>query len=467
MKSIKILFLMVMTMILVITSCKEKDEPAPSLTLSQSTFSVAADKNTVTLNIVSNTNWTITDVPSWIDVSPSSGRDNAAVQVTIRENTSTEERSSILIISTQDGSIEKNIIVKQSGKEIKLSVDVTSINLSSVANASQTINIICNSSWSISGIPDWLQTSSLSGNGNSSIVITTRSANESASVRSASIVVSSEGQTQTVTVQQEAALASCKAVPSNITSLYYAVVFNLDCTSDVALTRMLLLSDYDYKHKTEAEIVSTIEKEESQIPEDETIYTRGVDEKTKYHILTVSYDKKGNRGELIDVEFESPVYLSGTDDAWCSFEDASYNDSSFWFTVMKKGRCATYDLIYGANIRPSLLIGPLMAYEINYYIKNKKKNWLSEGWELQIEINYPNEHTFSCRYSTLYQYGGLIATAWGIFSDGTRSSDINTISADTYADAVNSLDSNKKSLSGVEWIKKQKGWIKFSSKDMK
>lgn len=467
MKTIKLITMMAMALVLFAGSCKKDGEPTPSLSVSPTSISASADRSNHTVNVISNSSWIVTDAPSWIEVSPSSGKDNETIQITVRENTSTEERSNILVVSTADGSIEKNIKVTQSGKIVSLSVDVTSINLSSAANATQVINITCNSSWSISGVPDWLQTSSLSGNGNSSIVLTTRSANESASVRSANIAVSSEGQTQTITVQQEAALAYCKAIPSNITTLYYAVVFGLEYTSDVALTKMLLLSDYDYKHKTEAEIITAIEKEDSQIPEDETIYTRGVDEKKKYHILTLSYDKKGNRGELVDVIFDSPDFLSGTDDAWCAFEEASYSESLFWFSVVKRGRCATYDLIYGANILPSLLNGPLMAYEINYYLKNKKKNWLSENWDLQIETNYPNDHTFSCRYSNLYQFGGIIATAWGVFSDGTRSSDINTISADTYLDEVKSLGSNKKTSSEVEWIRNQKGWIKFSSKDLK
>lgn len=234
-----------MAIVLVLSSCKEKDEPAPALSLSPSSISASADKSTQTLNIVSNTNWAITEVPSWIEVSPSSGKNDATVQVTFRENSNTEERSAFLLVSTLDGSIEKTVIVKQSGKEVKLSVDITSINLSSEANSSQAINITSNSSWTISGIPDWLQVSSLSGNGNSSIVITTRSANESANIRTANIVVSAEGESQTIAVQQEAAFTSSKATPSNITTLYYAVVFNLEYSSEVALTKMLLLSDYE------------------------------------------------------------------------------------------------------------------------------------------------------------------------------------------------------------------------------
>lgn len=467
MKLTKLMSFLLMAVLMMAMSCKKEDEPPSSLSVSPTSIASSAMKSNYNIDVTSNTSWIITDVPSWIEVFPASGKSNGSIQVTVNENTSTEERSAYIVIATEDGNIKENVKVNQAAKEVILSVDVTSISLSSAANSSQAINITCNGVWSIGGVPDWLQISSLSGNGNSSTVVTTRSANESATIRSATIVISSDGQTQSITVQQEAALSSCAAIPSNVTSLYYAVVFSLQPSSEVALTKMLLLSDYDFKHKTEAEIISDVEKESSQIPEDETIYTRGVDEQKKYHILTISYDKKGNRGELIDVEFESPKYLSATDDAWCAFEDATYNNSLFWFTVKKKGRCASYDLIYGANIAPSYLRGPLMAYEINYFIKNGRKNWLAEGWELQIETNYPNDNTFSCAYSNLYQYGGLIATTWGVFNDGTRSSDINTISVDTYAEEAQSFNGNKKSISSVEWIRNQKGWIKFSSKDLK
>lgn len=347
----------------------------------------------------------------------------------------------------------------------QLSVDVTNIMLPSTANSSQVIHITCNSSWNISGIADWLQISSLSGNGNSSIVITTRTANESSSVRTANLIVSSQDQAQTITIQQEAALSSCRVVPSNITSLYYAVIFNLTYSSEVATTKILLLSDYDYKHLTETEIINSIEKEESQIPEDETIFTRATDSDTNYHILCLAYDKKGNRGELVDVEFKSPKYQDATDDAWCSIADAAYNSSEFWFDVTKQGRCANYDVIYGANLPTNYLRGTLMAFEINYFIKNGKKNWLSENWRLNIETNYPNNHTFYCNLNTSYSYGGIIATTWGIFADGTRSSDITTVSGDIYSSESMSLNGEKNSISEIEWIRSQKGFIKTSMQD--
>ena len=452
-----------------ISSCKKDDKPDEPTYLSVSPTSISfnASKSTTTININSNAKWRITDKPSWISVSLSEGENARSVEVSCEENAFTEERTGSFIVRASDGSTQQTVEIKQSGKEVALSVDVTNINLTSGANASQTINITCNSSWTLSGNPEWLQVSSNSGNGNSSISITSRSANDSSKDRSASLIISSEGKSVTVTVIQEAGLVSCISTPSNITPLYYAVVFNLDYSQEVATTKLLLISDYEYKHKTDIELIAAIEKEESEIPESHTIYTRGVDDDTDYHILTLSYDRKGNRGELVDVKFKSPKEYNGTDDAWCRINDAGITSSSFLFSVVKQGRCEKYDVIYGANIYPLYCSGPVMAFEINYYRNNGKKNWLAENWQLQIELNYPNDHTFACSYSTAYNYGGVIATTWGIFSDGTHSSDITTVSGDTYADNVASLTGHKEKSSEMEWIRNQKGWIKITPDNLK
>lgn len=452
---------------LVLCSCSSDSEPEPTLNVNPSEFSVNASRTTSTITVSSNSSWEITSIPSWVEVYPSKGKKDGEVNLTILENVGIEERSASFYVSTQDGEISRSIAIKQSGKEVQLSVDITSVILPSTANASQAINILCNSVWTVSGVPDWLQISSNSGNGNSTIVISSRTANESSNIRTATLVLTSSDKTQTITIQQEAALASCRVTPSNITPLWYAVVFNLKYTSEVALTKMLLLSDYDFKHLTDSEVISAVERETSEIPEDETIYTRPVDEDTKYHILSLSYDRKGNRGELVDVIFNSPKYLDETDDAWCLFNESVVTSTQFLFNVEKKGRCATYDIIYGANLRPNLLRGPLMAFEINYFINNKKKNWLSESWDLRIETNYPNDHTFYCPFSLAYPYGGVIATTWGAFSDGTRSSDINSIYSDMYAEEIVSFKGRKKETSEIEWIRNQKGWIKTSPRDFK
>lgn len=460
MKSLKIFSLLLVVFSLAISSCKkDKDEPL-YLSVSPTSLSFSAVKESNTVSISSNAKWRITGKPSWISLSKTQGTGDDIVEVICDENNSIEERSSSLIILSHDGSIEETVEIKQSGKEVSLSVDVTNVNLTSQANDSRTININCNSSWTISGNPEWLQISSNSGNGNSTISITARSSNDSSKERSATLIISSEGKSINVNVTQEAGLVNCISTPSNITPLYYAVVFNLIYSQEVATTKMLMISDYDYKHKTDMEIISAVEKEDAQIPESSTIYTRPVNENTDYHILTISYDRKGSRGELVDVKFKAPKFYNSTDDAWCTISEAGITTSLFLFSVEKQGRCEKYDVIYGANIAPTYLRGPLMAFEINYYRNNGKKNWLAENWELQIELNYPNDHIFSYPYSTSYYYGGVIATTWGIFNDGTHSSDITTVAGDTYEENAVSANGCKDNTSAIEWIRNQKGWIK-------
>ncbi len=467
MKLIKLLTLMVILLALTASSChKDKDEPA-SLNVSPSSISAQAQKNSTTLSITSNTKWRIVDIPSWVTINPTSGANDETVEVICAENTSTEKRTDSFLILSADGSVEKTVEVTQEGKEVSLSVDVTKINLQSVAYASQNISIKCNSEWTISGNPDWLQISSTAGNGNSVIMVSARTSNDSSKPRSATLNISSEGKNVSIFIEQEAGLSSCISTPSNITALYYAVVFNLIYSSEVATTKLLLISDYDYKHKTESELIREIEKEEPVIPESETIFTRAVEDNEDYHILSLSFDRKGNRGELVDIEFKSPKYLNATDDAWCTIEDATVSSSQFMFSVLKKGRCATYDVIYGANIYPGYLIGSLMAFEINYYVKNHKKSWLSESWGLAIETDYPNDHTFYCSYSPDKYFGGVIATTWGKFSDGTRSSDIDFVYGDMYAEEAMSTSNRRDITSEIEWIRNQKGWIRTVPADFK
>jgi len=339
-----------------------------------------------------------------------------------------------------------------------LSTDVSIINLVSSQGATGSFAIRTNAEWTIYGQDQsWISLSSTSGSGNATIAITTKTANDTATPRECTLHIIAGDVTADVVVVQESGLATCKVTPTNVTSLYYAVVFNLNYTSDVKTCKLLLITDYDMKHKTEAQLIRAIEAEESQIPEDETIFTRSVSPNTKYHILSLAYNEKDHRGEMGDVEFSSPASLNATDDAWCTFDNAIYTTTTFGFIVHKQGRCAKYNLIYGTNLPTNLLNGPLMAFEINYYINNHKKNWLSDVWGLRIETDYPNDHAFTCPLSTESEYGGMIAAAWGIFSDGTLSSDLHYVAGDMYSnDCIASPDHGKH-------VEQEQGkWVKYT-----
>lgn len=419
-------------------SCSD-DEPT-TLEVSNSTLSFMENGGTNIFTIKSNTSWMISNVPSWVILSQVSGSGEKEIVVNVRENEVNTPREAIIQVLTTDGSeLTKSITIKQAGAEISLTVDVTHIVFQSGVGVSHNVSIRCNSSWSISGLPSWLQASSISGNGNSTIQLTTKSENDSSRERQATFTITTVGVSTTITVTQEAGLAQCISTPTNITALYYGVAFDLKYSSDVSAVKILMISDYDFKHNTELSLLQLVEAEEAIIPDDQTIFTRGwsvSDYGSLFHLLTVSYDKKGNRGEIVDETFIAPDFLDDTKDAYCNFTDAGYSQEQFVFNVVKKGRCYTYDLIYGGDVSTKILNRLVMAFEMNYYRNNHKKNWLTESWGLTIELDYPNDHLFSCPLNANSYFGGIFAAVRGRFSNGTASSDLLMISADKYANSA-------------------------------
>ena len=99
--------------------------------------------------------------------------------------------------------------------------------------------------------------------------------------------------------------------------------------------------------------------------------------------------------------------------------------------MTKRGYCNTYHVIYG-NL-PSSFIYPssLYAFEINYYLKNGKKHWYAKNWYLEIKTNYINNDTFIYSTDDLSSYPLIVAYGWGVFKDGTLSSDMNGFRYDT------------------------------------
>ena len=84
-----------------------------------------------------------------------------------------------------------------------VSVSPTSVSLLSTEGSATTISITSNSSWTISGCPDWLHMTATSGQGNTSVTLTTKSENFSAQERSATLTVSTAASSATCVVKQD------------------------------------------------------------------------------------------------------------------------------------------------------------------------------------------------------------------------------------------------------------------------
>lgn len=94
-------------------------------------------------------------------------------------------------------------------------------------------------------------------------------------------------------------------------------------------------------------------------------------------------------------------------------------------------------------IEDSNLPGSVYAFEINYYKNNKKKHWLASNHNLEIQLNYPNSHTFYHDTNTIPYYPVIAVYGWGVFKDGSVSSDILGISWNTSESDAKTINAPK------------------------
>lgn len=251
-----------------------------------------------------------------------------------------------------------------------LQVNPSSISLVSMANSSATLTITCNSTWSITSKPEWINVSSTSGNGDTMLTITALTDNNTASVRSGSINIQSGSLSSTVEVSQVAGLESgCEVMISDEVILNTSATFRLKFGSKASF----LYAGYfpvssagwsDDKLVSEMENNSTAmnAKDGLELTADE------LDEATDYIQCFVAYTENGKRGEVIRKKFTTP---SSKNAPKAIITDMGY-DSDFWYWSTKIGATAQeyYMLIYTGEIAWNYLLY-LAPSDIGMIFKDK------------------------------------------------------------------------------------------------
>lgn len=303
----------------------------------------------------------------------------------------------------------------------------------------QSVAISSTVQWTMSKDADWLNVSPSNGSGTLEMVIFPTSENFSSTDRTATITLSGSGVSATISITQKAGKPVCYVEPINIVALHNRLAWEYEATGTVNKFQYILLSANEFNRMTDNEMMTELRKQEELKVVDDYLSTIGSDhngkalaENSTYYVVTIAYDNQDKVGELRKVKVDTPVFLNGDKDAWVSFENVGYynNWKGFFFDTKKEGYCNTYHIVYGLYVKEVNSV--VHAFEINYYLKNKKKHWLSDQWGWEIVTDYPNNHTFNY-YSTslpadLQQYASQIpwafASAWGVFKDGTLSSDL-------------------------------------------
>lgn len=416
------------------SSCSKDDDNEPStLEVSASTLDFTALGGERSFTVTSNTSWQINGAKSWCYVSITQATGTKEINVEVEKNPTKEDRVCRLTISTADG-LNRSITIQQDAAETTLTVSPADITFNGESGLRDEFTITTNGHWSISGKPDWLNVPT-SGDGDTKCKIETMSANDTDEDRTAELHISADGKSTNLRVTQKGLRVKCSIMPTNLVALYNEICFDLKATGNINTFKYLIHSERDISRLTDKEIESELsEIEPDKFVDDYIIfpnsyYSEGenyyLQSNTTYYICTIAYDVNGKAGALKKTPIKTLKYVDYDNDAFVSFSDEAYGSNAFQFTCTKEGYCNSYHLIYG-NLPAAYKGYPrvLYAFEINYYLTRGKKHWFAEDWGLKIETEYPNSHTFTYTTSTLSQYPLLVAMAWGVFKDGSVSSDM-------------------------------------------
>ena len=157
---------------LIISGCNEKDEPH-FFELDKTALVFGPERESQTIEISTNGNWTASWGVGWVVVSPRSGEGNTTVTVTALENESFQERKIALVF--RSGTETVTVEVTQRGDYLEF--DKTEL-LFEPEGGTQNITISSNKNWVVYSRADWVTVSPQSDERNATVTVTT-SENES------------------------------------------------------------------------------------------------------------------------------------------------------------------------------------------------------------------------------------------------------------------------------------------------
>lgn len=139
------------------------------VTVSPSTISAPKEGGTYTFNIISNGAWTISYPDEWITISQSAGTGSATITVDIPQNLVLSGKTGNIEVSTRDNTAIVQVTQERNTGYINVDPSVLEYVYS---GGSKSVLVSSNTDWTISNVPNWVSGSTLSGNGNSTVIFT-------------------------------------------------------------------------------------------------------------------------------------------------------------------------------------------------------------------------------------------------------------------------------------------------------
>lgn len=166
-------------------------------TSSPDTIRIAAasgSSNTYIITAPTNSSWTTVPNDVWLSLSPGAGTGSATITATaVSANTSTAERISFAVTAETSLPIPDTIWIIQEGVPSNLTASPSAISLSFSQGSSDNIQVSSNVSWTVTNPASWLSINPTSGNGNTTVSVTSNSDNLTGSNRVANLSFDAAG----------------------------------------------------------------------------------------------------------------------------------------------------------------------------------------------------------------------------------------------------------------------------------
>ena len=159
-------------------------EPAGTLEVSEPSWIIESPASTKSINVTSNTTWTVTSDQPWLTARKLRGTGNDSVTLGATENKSTTTRTATVTFTA--GSLSKTVNVTQTRGAVPiLEVRETRWIIESPAST-KSINVTSNTTWTVTSNQPWLTTRKLEGTGNDSVPLGATE-NKSTTTRTATV----------------------------------------------------------------------------------------------------------------------------------------------------------------------------------------------------------------------------------------------------------------------------------------
>ena len=150
----KILFIAALVGI-ALAGCKKNEKPELNVTPDELNFNYSAETKEVT--VTANVDWTANTTADWITITPKNGSGNAAVNVSVSENTGSSERNTDVIVSqVGNGGLSTTLKIKQKAYPLELQLRrQDSLALVALYNTTNGDNWTNKTGWKTARLEHW------------------------------------------------------------------------------------------------------------------------------------------------------------------------------------------------------------------------------------------------------------------------------------------------------------------------